>query len=56
MTTKQAATHARRIDWDVNEAVAYTVALLTECNAHTLADAVQLMWDQEQAKSEEIEA
>lgn len=40
-TQKQAEQHARRIEWSVDEAIEYAVALLTECNAHTEAAALQ---------------
>lgn len=46
MNTEQAAIeHAGRINWDVDEAVTYVVALLTEVNAHRYAAAVQALYD-----------
>jgi hypothetical protein len=40
-TQKQAAAHAARIEWDTDKAFAYCVALLTECNLHSEAKALQ---------------
>lgn len=38
---KQATAHATRIEWDCDKALEYAIALLTACNMHTEAAALE---------------
>ena len=51
-TEKQAAEHATKIEWNCDEAFAYSYALLTECNMHTEAAALKEAFDKMNAEAE----
>ena len=51
---KQAEQIAQRMEWDCDKAMEFALALLTECNMHTEAKALETAYEQKQKDDAEM--